>query len=193
MPTAPRSSVADRRSLTPGRRHPVAIGVVVAGLIRALADVGRSVEGAGTSLHDRLDGAANALGKVPLIGGAASAPLENAGGAGTALADAGRQQQDLIGHLALAAGLILAIVPSLVILRFWLVRRVRFARGAAEARRLSKSDGGLQLLAFRALVAGDTAELMRMTPNPIASWSAGDALEQRLLAELALRDAGVLR
>lgn len=171
----------------------VAIGVLVASLIRALAAVGRAVEGAGSSFHDRLSTAAEALARLPLVGDAASRPLSSAGGAGTALADAGRQQEQLIGHLALAVGLILAIVPSLVILRFWLVRRVRFARQAAEARRLSESDGGLQLLAFRALVASDTRELMRMHPNPIASWSAGDALEQRLLAELALRDAGVLR
>jgi hypothetical protein len=171
----------------------VVLGVVVAGVIEALADVGRTVENAGSRLRSTLGDAAETLGGVPLVGKSASAPLQQASQVGDTFVDAGQRQQELIGHLSLAAGLVVSLVPIAVILVVWLRPRLRFVRRVAEVRGLSLTDGGLQLLAFRALATGDSAGLLRLSPNPVAAWSAGDDLEQRQLAEFALREAGVLR
>lgn len=171
----------------------IVLGVAIAGIIGALADVGKTVENAGSRLRSTLGDAAETLGGVPLVGKSASAPLERASQVGSTFVDAGQRQQELIGHLSLVAGLVVALVPIAVILIVWLRPRVRFARRAAEMRQLSLTDGGLQLLAFRALATGDSTALLRLSPNPVAAWSAGDDLEQRQLAEFALREAGVLR
>lgn len=171
----------------------VVLGVLTAAFVRTFADFGKSVENAGLTFHDRLSGAAATLGGVPLVGNAASAPLRSAGGAGTTLAEAGQRQQDLVGHAALLLGLAVALVPIALILRAWLRRRVAFVRRAARANGLAASDAGLELLALDALSLGDRKEVLRISPNPAAAWRNGDALEIRMLAEVALRDAGVLR
>jgi len=171
----------------------VVLGVVVAGVIRALADVGRTVEDAGTKLHGTLSDAAGSLGKVPLVGHDASAPLRRASEAGTTLVTAGQQQQQLVGHVSLIVGLTVALVPSILILVIWLTRRVRFVRGATRARTLSVSEAGVELLALRALTNGPEDALLRVSPNPAAAWRNGEPRVVRSLADLELRRAGVLR
>ncbi|ROQ41382.1 hypothetical protein EDF46_0760 [Frondihabitans sp. PhB188] len=169
------------------------LGAVVAGLVATLAQVGRSIETAGSDFRSRLADAADTLGGVPLIGPTASAPLQRASDAGSTLVDAGQRQQEIVGQLSLIAGLVVALVPIGIILLAWLRPRLAFVRRARVTRKLAQTDGGLELLAFRALASGDVDALLRINPNPVAAWSAGDALEQRQLAELALHEAGVVR
>jgi hypothetical protein len=104
---------------------------------------------------------------------------------------AGRDQQSLVGTIALVLGLLVALVPIAFIVRHWLLRRVSFVRRAAAARSLAATPGGTELLALRALSSRKPAALLKAHPDPVAAWRAGDPRVVRQLADLALRDAGV--
>jgi len=167
------------------------LGTVTASLISALAELGRGIQDAGQGFQSTMSDAASAIGDIPLVGRGAGTPFESASEAGAALAAAGRDQQQLVHTLAIVAGLIVALVPIALIARYWLVRRVAFARRAGAVRALAGSPGGVELLALRALSGGSDRDLLRISPDPVADWRRGDAAVVRRLADLALRDAGV--
>jgi hypothetical protein len=171
----------------------VVLGVAVSTLISALADLGHEIEDAGRGFQSTMTEAASTIGDIPLVGGGAGTPFRDASEAGAALAAAGRDQQQLVHTLAVVAGLIVALVPIALIARYWLARRVAFARRATAARVLAGTPGGVELLALRALSRGSERELLRLSPDPVADWRRGNAIVVRGLADLALRDAGVVR
>ncbi|WP_394815529.1 hypothetical protein, partial [Clavibacter michiganensis] len=90
----------------------VLVGIAVAALIRPLGDLGRSMEESGTRLSGSMTDAADALGRLPLVGDAARGPFEDASGIGSGLVQAGRDQQSLVGTIALVLGLLVALVPG---------------------------------------------------------------------------------
>ena len=169
------------------------LGVVTSTLIAALADLGRGIEDAGRGFQSTMSDAASTIGDIPLVGEGAGTPFRDASEAAAALAAAGRDQQQLVQTLAVVAGLIVALVPIALIARLWFVRRVAFARRAAAARVLAASPGGVELLALRALSGGSDRELLAVSADPVADWRSGNAAVVRRLADLALRDAGVVR
>jgi len=171
----------------------IVAGVTVAAAISALAEVGRTVERAGADLQGTLSDAAEAIARLPIVGDAASSPISDASGAGATLVDAGRQQQELVGQLALVAGLAIAVLPILVVLRTWVARRVAFVRRAGDVRALAASAGGDDLLALRALAGQEPRLLRAVAADPVAAWRRGDPDAVRALADLALHDAGVRR
>lgn len=171
----------------------VVVGTALASVFRGFGDVGRTVASAGSKLHSTLDSAAGAIGGLPVVGSQASSPLSGAARAANQLTAAGEQQQASVGHLSLAVGLIVALVPIAVVLVLWLPRRLAFARRAAAVTRLASLDGGIELLALRALTWSGPDDLLRISPRPVDAWRRGDTLETHLLAELAQRDAGVSR
>ena len=111
----------------------VLVGIAVAALIRPLGDLGRSMEESGTRLSGSMTDAADALGRLPLVGDAARGPFEDASGIGSGLVQAGRDQQSLVGTIALVLGLLVALVPIAFIVRHWLLRRISFVRRAATS------------------------------------------------------------
>lgn len=169
------------------------LGAVVAGGIRTLAEFGRDVEQAGSGFRTTMTDAAAALGGLPLVGGAASAPFASASSAGEALEAAGRDQQNLVSQIALATGLLVALVPIALIVWFWLARRLTFVRQARRASALAASAGGRELLAVRALLSAAPSEVLAIGPDPAGAWRAGDRRVVDALVSLALRDAGVTR
>jgi len=171
----------------------VVLGVAIAGFIGTFADLGRQLEEAGAGFQGTMQDASRALGGLPLVGGAASAPFDGASGAGQTLADAGRQQQDGVARAALVAGLVVAGVPSLVVLWVWLRGRIAFVRRASSTRSLLALPGGDDLLALRALTGRDARAALAVAPDPVAAWRAGDPEVVRRLADVALREAGVAR
>ncbi len=90
----------------------VLVGIAVAALIRPLGDLGRSMEESGTRLSGSMTDAADALGRLPLVGDAARGPFEDASGIGSGLVQAGRDQQSLVGTIALVLGLLVALCRS---------------------------------------------------------------------------------
>jgi len=165
--------------------------VLIHAAIAVLDEVGKSMKGAGDGFQKTMSDAGDTLGGIPLIGGGIRAPFDAASGAGGLLAQAGQAQQNLVDTAALVIAIASAVVPILVILFFWLRPRLRFARRATRAYRISQLADGVQLLALRALVDGDARELHQVAERPVEAWRHGEVGVVRALAALELREAGV--
>jgi len=165
--------------------------VLIHAAIAVLDEVGKSMKGAGDGFQKTMSDAGDTLGGIPLIGGGIRTPFDAASGAGGLLAQAGQAQQNLVDTAALVIAIASAVVPILVILFFWLRPRLRFARRATRAYRISQLADGVQLLALRALVDGDARELHQVAERPVEAWRHGEVGVVRALAALELREAGV--
>jgi hypothetical protein len=166
-------------------------GIAVHAAVVALAGVGRQLEQAGAGFQKNMSDAAKTLAGIPLVGAGARAPFDSASGAGGTLADAGRSEQDLIAHLASVLGIVVAVIPLYFVVRYLLLRRIRFAVNASRAATVARTAGGLDLLAFRALAGASAIEVLKVSPAPVDGWRRGDAAAIRSLAALELREAGV--
>jgi hypothetical protein len=167
------------------------VGTGVHDLTAGLAEPGRALESAGTSLSDRMDDAAEAAGNIPLAGDELAAPFEGAGDASRAIEDAGVRQQQVVATLATGLGWATGGIPALFLVLLWLPRRLRFARQASQAARLRAADAGLDLLALRALVRQPLATLAALGPAVVAGWRDQDADAVEALAALELRQLGL--
>ena len=165
--------------------------VLIHAAIVVLDEVGKSLTASGDSFQKTMSDAGNTLGGIPLIGGGIRAPFDAASGAGGLLAQAGKAQQNLVDTAALVIAIAAAVVPILVVLFVWLRPRIRFARRATRAYRVSQLADGVQLLALRALVDGDAKELHSVAERPVEAWRHGEVGVVRALAALELREAGV--
>ena len=166
------------------------VGVAVHEAVQRLAAPGRALERAGRDLSDGLGGAADRADDVPLLGDDLSAPLDSASGAGSALAEAGQVQQDAVGLLALVLTLVVAGLPVLVVVLWWLPSRVEFARGHRAARVL-RAD--VDLWALRAAMHRPVTELALLGPEPVGRWRRGEPGAAEALAALERRAAGLRR
>ncbi|MCU1508018.1 MAG: conserved rane protein [Glaciihabitans sp.] len=169
----------------------VFLGVTVHAAILVLAEIGRQVEQAGTGFRSTMTDAANTLGGIPLIGDPARAPFDSASVAGKTLADAGASEQVIVAQIAVIVGIVVAVIPIFFVGKYWLVRRLRFARRATAAMSLSRATGGVDLLALRALASRDTKSLLEIDDDPVSAWRMGEKETMRRLASLELREAGV--
>jgi hypothetical protein len=167
------------------------VGALVYAAIAVLAQFGKTIEDAGIGFEETMADAGETLGGVPLIGGGIRQPFDAASGAGTLLAQAGQAQQDLVMTAALILAIVVAAIPILIVLWFWLRRRLGWSRRATEARNLSRLPDGPDLLALRALVNADFRELHDIAREPVDAWRRGDTKVVRALAQLELREAGV--
>ena len=167
------------------------VGTGVHDLTAGLAEPGRALESAGTSLSDRMDDAADAAGSTPLAGDELAAPFEGAGDASRAIEDAGVRQQQVVATLATGLGWATGGIPALFLVLLWLPRRLRFARQASQAARLRAADAGLDLLALRALARQPLADLAALGPAVVEGWRDRDADAVDALAALELRQLGL--
>jgi hypothetical protein len=167
------------------------VGTGVHDLTAGLAEPGRALESAGTSLSDRMDDAAEAAGNIPLAGDELAAPFEGAEDASRAIEDAGVRQQQVVATLATGLGWATGGIPALFLVLLWLPRRLRFARQASQAARLRAADAGLDLLALRALARQPLADLAALGPAAVAGWRDQDADAVEALAALELRQLGL--
>ncbi|AVT40781.1 hypothetical protein [Plantactinospora sp. BB1] len=160
-------------------------------LVQKLAVPGQKLEGAGGGLADNLADAGGKIGRVPVVGDELTSPFEKAAGAARAMADAGREQQELVGELALALALALLVFPLGVVLLGWLPLRVRWMRRAGAARALRSAPAGRDLLALRALANQPIRRLTRIDPDVAQAWRRGDPAAVEALAALELRALGL--
>ncbi len=165
--------------------------VAVAAAIRALAQFGRDLEAAGGSFREGLGDAADQLGGVPIIGEGIRAPLDAAAGAGGAVVDAGRGQQQLVESVAQVLGAVTLIVPLLLLALVWLWPRVRFVRRAGRVRRMLAAGLGADTLAARAVATAPLRRLTAVHPDPGSAYRQGDPRVIRALAALELERAGI--
>ncbi|MEV0392543.1 hypothetical protein [Polymorphospora rubra] len=160
-------------------------------LVQKLAVPGQRLEGAGGGLADNLADAGGKVGRVPIVGDELTGPFERAAEAARSMADAGREQQDLVGDLALALAVAVLIFPLGLVLFGWLPLRVRWIRRASAARALRSAPAGRDLLALRALVSQPLGQLTRIDPDVAEAWRRGDDSTVEALAALELRGLGL--
>jgi hypothetical protein len=160
-------------------------------LVEKLAGPGRSLESGGNGMADGLTDAGDKVGGIPGVGGAISRPFDSAAGAARSLADAGRQQQDVVHHLAWVLALLLLLVPVAVVLLGWLPVRVRWIVRASSAAGLRTDPAGRDLLALRALANQPLRRLAAVDPDPVGAWRRADNSTMDALATIELRRLGL--
>jgi hypothetical protein len=169
----------------------VLLGHAVHDATLQLAEPGRQVESASTSLADRLDQTGNAVGDLPVVGDTAAEPLQEAGKAASQLADAGRAQVRAVERLARWLGCSVALIPVLGALLLYLPPRIRFVRRAAAGQALLDSAADLDLFALRALAHQPLARLAAISDDPAAAWRDRDPEVVHRLAALELAAVGL--
>jgi hypothetical protein len=160
-------------------------------LVEKLAVPGQKLENAGGGMADNLADAGDRVDNVPAVGDALATPFEKAADAARAIADAGREQQELVGDLALALALALLVFPLGLVLLGWLPLRVRWMRRAGAAAALRAAPAGRDLLALRALATQPLRRLAALGPDVAESWRRGDDTTVDALATLELRGLGM--
>ena len=152
---------------------------------------GQKLESAGSGIADNLAAAGGRVGRVPLVGGELTKPFTGAASAARSLADAGRQQQEIVGNVALVVALVAIAVPLALVLFVWLPLRLRWMRRAGVASAVRDEPAGRDLLALRALATRPLNQLAALGPDIATAWRAGDASAVDALAALELRDLGL--
>ncbi|MGW1059988.1 hypothetical protein [Micromonospora rubida] len=160
-------------------------------LVQKLAVPGQKLEGAGGGLADNLADAGGKIRRVPLVGDELTAPFAKAADAARAMAEAGRDQQELVGQLALALSIAVLVFPLGLVLVGWLPLRLRWMRRAASAKALAAVPAGRDLLALRALAGQPIGKLTRIAPDVADAWRRGDDATVEALAALELRGLGL--
>jgi hypothetical protein len=160
-------------------------------LVEKLAVPGQKLEGAGTGLADNLADAGSKVGRVPLVGDELTAPFEKAAAAARSLAEAGRDQQEIVGHLALALALLTVAFPLALVVFGWLPLRIRWIRRASAGAALRTAPAGRDLLALRALATQPLRRLAAVGPDVAEAWRRSDQSTVDALAALELRSIGL--
>ncbi|MFB9376090.1 hypothetical protein ACFFKU_00825 [Kineococcus gynurae] len=141
--------------------------VTVHAAVSALAEPARRAAVTADTLADRLASTAEGLGRLPLVGDEAAAPLDGASRAGAGLADAARETVERVDHLALVLALVTVGLPVAIALVLRLLPRRREARRLGERERLLATPGGRRLLALRRLLELPGEEALRLHPDPV--------------------------
>jgi hypothetical protein len=160
-------------------------------MVLKLGVPGEKLQSSGTSLADNLADAGGKVGRVPLVGDQLTKPFNGAADAARSLADAGRQQQEIVGNVALIVALTVVALPLALVLFLWLPLRLRWMRRAGVASQVRNEPAGRDLLALRALASRPLNQLTRLGPDIAQSWRNGDAAAVDALAALELRDLGL--
>jgi hypothetical protein len=166
----------------------VASGLALYRLVEKLAVPGARVEQAGGSFAGDVAEIQDKIGRVPVVGDQLQDPFGRLAGTGRTLAEAGATQQEVVHHLALWLGVMVAAVPVAALLLVWLPRRVAWAREAGAASRLRMDAADLELFAIRAVANRPLRQLYRVTPDPAGALRTG---EYEALADLELRTLGL--
>ena len=159
-------------------------------LVGRLAAPGRALESAGRGFTRQLADAADTVSGVPVVGDSLGSAFEGLQGAGTALSDAGSAQQSAVGDLALLLAVLVGAMPIVLVLAWWLPRRISWMRRAGAARRLM-AEGGADLFALRALTGQPVTRLRALGPDLVYRWQERDPVTVSRLAALELSSLGL--
>lgn len=165
------------------------LGRALHGLVSGLAGAGRLLEDAGGDFARSAGGAADRVDDLPVLGDRLATPFGAVADGGSAVARAGVAQQDAVSTLALALGVLLALLPIVWLLGRYLPGRLRWVRQANAARALLDGAGDLRLFALRALANQPLERLRAVAPDPAGAFEAGD---RDVVAALAALELGTL-
>ncbi len=159
--------------------------------IEKLAVPGEKLASAGDGMARQLHDAGAKVRRVPIAGDDLAGPFNSAGDAATDVANAGREQQEIVHQVALVLSIGLLAVTLSVVLLWWLPRRLAWIERASAASRIRGGPAGKDLLALRALATQPLAKLAALDPDIAAAWRRGDAEAVDRLARLELKGVGL--
>ena len=160
-------------------------------LVEKLAVPGEKLARAGDGMAGGLSDAGSKVDNVPGVGNDLAGPFNSAADSAKAIADAGREQQQVVHDLALALSILMVVLPLSLVLFVWLPLRLRWIRRASLAVKLRNRRAGQDLLALRALANQPIRRLIAISPDPSAGWRQGDPAMVGELAALELRSLGL--
>ena len=158
----------------------------------ALAEPGHRIQSSATSMGGSLRDAGGTLSDIPVVGSGVAEPFQRAAAAADSIAAAGDAEVAAAERLAFWLGLSIALIPSLVVLAFYLPTRVRFARNASAGQRFVDADPDLRLFALRAMTNQPLHVLARISDDPVTAWQLNDRDVVRRLAVLELDESGLV-
>lgn len=167
-------------------------GTEVHGTVTDLNSISRGVQEAGTSVQAGFANVATAVAAVPIVGGQLRDGIQQAGGAtGGNVVAAGRAGEQAVNDTARILGWVTFLLPTLTLLVVILPRRIRQVRRMTGAQRVLAPVIGPErrrLLAMRAALGMEWADLEPYAPDPIADLQAGrlDGLVEALYADAGL-------
>ncbi|TWF77958.1 hypothetical protein FHX44_113875 [Pseudonocardia hierapolitana] len=167
----------------------VAVARAVHDFVLGMQGPARTLAGAGESIRGAFDAAARTASNVPFVGDDLARALGAGTGAGDSLVSAGREQMEAIARVAFGTTVATVLLGAMPVLLMWLPLRVRYARLArsAVAARAVDSD----LLALRAITRRPVRSLLRIAPDPAASWRRDERAVVHRLAALELHSLGL--
>lgn len=171
----------------------ILIGRSVHGLVSALAEPARRTAATATRLAGSFRDAGDQAAGLPGVGEQLRRPFDTAAESVGGLIGAAEQQAAGLERLATAAGWIVFAIPVLLVVVFWLPRRIAFVQHSRAAQALLDSAAGLDLFALRALASQPLPVLARVSRDPAADWRAGNPAVIDRLAELELGRSGLRR
>jgi len=166
-------------------------GFWVHDMVEKLAVPGQRLQTAGGGIADNLADAGGKVNRVPLVGDQLVKPFNGAASAARAIAEAGRQQQQVVHQMSVVLAIVAVAVPLALVVFLWLPLRLRWMRRAGVASVVRAEPAGRDLLALRALASRPLNELTRLGPDIAQSWRNGDAEAVDALAELELKRLGL--
>ena len=110
---------------------------------------------------------------MPLVGDQLVKPFNGASDAARSIAEAGRQQQEVVNQMAWMLAILAVSVPLALVLFLWLPLRLRWMRRAGVASSVRAEPAGRDLLALRALASQPLDELTKLGPDIAQSWRNG--------------------
>lgn len=167
------------------------VGRLVHRLTLHLGDPGRQLQQAGRDISRSLQGAADQVAGLPLVGDGVRGPLTQAASSTLGLVRAGQDLQTAVARVALLLGVLTAGLPILIMLALWLPARVRFIRRASAAQRFVDGDPDLDLFALRAMANQPMHVLAAISSDPAGAWRRGEPDVVRSLAVLELHSVGL--
>ena len=166
-------------------------GFWVHDMVEKLAVPGQRLQTAGGGIADNLADAGGKVNRVPLVGDQLVKPFNGAASAARAIAEAGRQQQQVVHQMSVVLAIVAVAVPLALVVFLWLPLRLRWMRRAGVASAVRAEPAGRDLLALRALASRPLNELTRLGPDIAQSWRNGDAEAVDALAALELKGLGL--
>lgn len=167
-------------------------GLKVNDTVNDLTAITTGVRDAGTSVQDGFANVAGAVDGIPLVGGALADSLKTTGGAtGGNVVSAAAAGETAVNDTAMVLGLVTFVLPSLVLLAFFIPLRGRQIRKLTNAHHALGGEVSAErrrLLAMRAAFGMDWGDLRPFTKDPIGDLEAG-RLEPLIAALYA--DAGL--
>jgi hypothetical protein len=160
-----------------------------------LAVLGEGVQETGSAVRDGFDAAADAVDRVPLVGGAAAEGFRSAGeGTGGNVSALGERGESDVHRLANLLGVLTFALPAALVLLRFLPDRIRQVRRLSAAALVLREPDSLErrrLVAMRAAFSLPYAQLLEHTADPLGDLAAEryDALVTAALEDVGLRAA----